>query len=247
MGQERRLCPLAWFHLPPCVSEEDFIQWGLCILLPVNVPISPSSPQSPTPDCLFSFRDVKEDLRKSCYSNAKAKHGPKTHHICFYFGYGANSFGKKKKMKRNGGGRRRMREWRATCTCCWCFSHNNVSDYILPLPHLFPFLIAAVPFKNIELFTKANEAAMVKALKRDKAKIADAIKEASEEAAKPMEERSPGPPDTKSIKKQEQEEKKLARALERQRKKEEKKAKNKKEKGAAGKKKRKKEEEGGGE
>ena len=81
-----------------------------------------------------------------------------------------------------------------------------------------------MPFKNIELFTKANEAAMVKALKTGKAKIADAIKEASEEAAKPMEERSPGPPDTKSLKKQEQEEKKLARALERQRKKEEKKA-----------------------
>ncbi len=47
---------------------------------------------------------MKEDLRKSCYSNAKAKHGPKTHHICFYFGYGANSFGKKNKMRRKGGG-----------------------------------------------------------------------------------------------------------------------------------------------
>eukprot|EP00624_Nannochloropsis_granulata_P004118 evm.model.NODE_30747_length_47682_cov_25.534710.5 len=83
---------------------------------------------------------------------------------------------------------------------------------------------------------------MIKALKRDKAKIADAIKEASEEADKPKEERSPGPPDTKSIKKQEQEEKKLAKMLERERKKEEKKAKKKKEQGAAGKKKRKKEE-----
>lgn len=48
---------------------------------------------------------MKEDLRKSCYSNAKAKHGPKTHHICFYFGYGANSFGKKNKMRRKGEGR----------------------------------------------------------------------------------------------------------------------------------------------
>ena len=106
---------------------------------------------------------------------------------------------------------------------------------------------AAVPFKNIELFTKANEAVMIKALKRDKAKIADAIKEALEEADKPKEERSPGPPDTKSIKKQEQEEKKLAKMLERERKKEEKKAKKKKEQGAAGKKKRKKEEGDGGE
>ena len=42
-----------------------------------------------------TIRDVKKDLRKSCYSNAKAKEGPKTHHIVFYFGYGYSSFGKK--------------------------------------------------------------------------------------------------------------------------------------------------------
>ncbi|GAB5030967.1 Hypothetical protein NocV09_00402420 [Nannochloropsis oceanica] len=148
------------------------------------------------PGFIYHPADVKEDLRKSCYSTAKAKHGPKTHHICFYFGYGANSF-------------------------------------------------AAVPFKNIELFTKANEAVMIKALKRDKAKIADAIKEALEEADKPKEERSPGPPDTKSIKKQEQEEKKKAKMLERQRKNEEKKTKRMEDQGATGKKKRKKYEEDG--
>lgn len=77
------------------------------------------SPPSPTPDYLFSFRDVKEALRKSCYSNAKAKHGPKTHHICFYFGYGANSFGKKK-MKKEGGGRRRIKDWPDTYACLVC-------------------------------------------------------------------------------------------------------------------------------
>ena len=82
-------------------------------------------------------RDVKEDLRKSCYSNAKAKHGPKTHHICFYFGYGANSFGKKK-MKKKAGGRRRVTDWSATCTCvvCPCFVPMHASVLLL-LPCVF--------------------------------------------------------------------------------------------------------------
>lgn len=132
------------------------------------------------------------------------------------------------------------------CRVSFCSSHA-----ISTLPPSFSSSLfsppAAVPFKNVELFTKANEAVMVKALKRDKGKIADAIKEAAEEAARPMEERSPGPPDTKSIKKQEKEERKRARELERQRKKAEKKAKKKKEKAAGARKKRKKEEEAGGE
>lgn len=79
-----------------------------CILLSYHV--TTSRPLSfPTPDYFISSRDVKEDLRKSCYSNAKAKHGPKTHHIIFYFGYGTNSFGKKK--KKTGGARGRARDW----------------------------------------------------------------------------------------------------------------------------------------
>ncbi len=77
-----------------------------------------------------------------------------------------------------------------------------------------------MPFKNIAPWTKSNEASFVKALKRDKAKIGDAIKKADEDAARPKEERSPGPPDTKSVRKQEREAKKAAKEKERARKKE---------------------------
>jgi hypothetical protein len=37
--------------------------------------------------------DVRDDLRRSCYSSAKAKEGPSTHHIIFYYNYGPNAFG----------------------------------------------------------------------------------------------------------------------------------------------------------
>lgn len=104
--------------------------------------------------------------------------------------------------------------------CLFHQTHTYSPAHIHTRP-FSPTPTAFIPFKDIEPYTAETKDDFIKKVKKAKKQLPGAITEAEADLAKPKEDRAPGPPDTKTIRKREREEKRKAKELEKKRKQEE--------------------------